>query len=66
MVLSSEYYYYLSFKDNGSFIRLHFRNKTKPDSQRLQDGTANPVVDSGAVSVCIFFRDSVHERLENM
>lgn len=29
-------------------------------------GTASPVADSGAVSIRIFFKDSVHERLETV
>lgn len=37
MVLLSEYcWYYLSFKGNGSFIRLHCRNRSKPDGRGLQ------------------------------
>ena len=88
MVLLSEYcWYYLSFKGNGSFIRLHCRNRSKPDGRGLQHplsvpwrclplnpaalllsvvGAASPVADSGAVSIWIFFKDSVHERLETV
>lgn len=41
-------------------------SETKQTNGELQDGTANPIMDSGRVSVCIIFRGRAHERLENM
>lgn len=40
---------------------LDYISETKQTNGELQDGTGNPVVDSGSVSVCIVFRGRAHE-----
>lgn len=40
-------------------------SETKQTNGELQEGTANPVMDSGCVSVCTVFRGRAHERLGN-